>query len=361
MPVKKTSFKPVKILLLLSGYAIFILILLLNFSSSLATWQFLAPFDSTFSLLSHFKVQWTSLLVLYLIVLIAVPAKKPLVQSSKGLKHIWHLFKHQVVQKKRRVVFAALIAVMNGLDILIWYVPPPVHMGHQTPLKILYFNAFKYNNRQIELVKYIQQAQPDMVILLEVNSYYIQALNALDFPHHYIRPDKHQMVLPAIWSKYPLQKTVIKRLKPTSMPFVQTQLKVQSRSVNLISAHMPSPFTRRSILERNQQLSDLAQYLSSLSRPVILTGDLNISIWSSFYKVLEQQGKLVNTRKGSGIQTTWPVLNSPEQWGWKYYVAPWFRIPIDHALVSKDISPRKTQAGPYMGSDHLPLMIELKL
>jgi len=39
----------------------------------------------------------------------------------------------------------------------------------------------------------------------------------------------------------------------------------------------------------------------------------------------------------------------------------WLMIPIDHCLVSRGIRVVKAQAGERIGSDHLPLIVELEI
>ena len=78
-------------------------------------------------------------------------------------------------------------------------------------------------------------------------------------------------------------------------------------------------------------------------------GDLNTTSWSPFFSDLIEESGLRDSRKGFGIQTTWPdglfLL----------------RIPIDHCLVSKDISVLDRRVGPSIGSDHFPVTVDLVL
>jgi endonuclease/exonuclease/phosphatase (EEP) superfamily protein YafD len=83
---------------------------------------------------------------------------------------------------------------------------------------------------------------------------------------------------------------------------------------------------------------------------VIIAGDLNVSMWSPFYRSLIKRSGLHNARQGFGIL--------PTQSG----ISPQFAIfsaPIDHCLVSSDIQVKNFRLGRHIGSDHLPIIADL--
>jgi endonuclease/exonuclease/phosphatase (EEP) superfamily protein YafD len=75
-------------------------------------------------------------------------------------------------------------------------------------------------------------------------------------------------------------------------------------------------------------------------------GDLNMTVWSPYYKSFVEKTKLHNTRTGFGILPTWPAQS------------PLLFIPLDHCLVSEDIKVLHTRTGRNVGSDHLPLITD---
>jgi endonuclease/exonuclease/phosphatase (EEP) superfamily protein YafD len=58
---------------------------------------------------------------------------------------------------------------------------------------------------------------------------------------------------------------------------------------------------------------------------------------------------LHDSRKGFGIQPTWPSDK------------PIFMVPIDHVLVSKEIRIQNRFTGPDIGSDHRPVIVDFSL
>ena len=100
---------------------------------------------------------------------------------------------------------------------------------------------------------------------------------------------------------------------------------------------------------RNDHLDSLANTSRLIQGPVMLIGDLNLSTWSPYFDDLIKTSGLKDSRKGFGIQATWPV---------KF---PLLRIPIDHCLVSPSVSISNWARGPDIGSDHFPIIIDFTI
>ncbi len=95
--------------------------------------------------------------------------------------------------------------------------------------------------------------------------------------------------------------------------------------------------------------SDIADLFEGRDGSQLLVGDLNASLWDINYRSLEENTGLRNARTGFGIVPTWPTF------------MPFAMIPIDHVLVSGDLSVVGMRSGPRIGSDHLPLIVTIAL
>lgn len=101
--------------------------------------------------------------------------------------------------------------------------------------------------------------------------------------------------------------------------------------------------------ERNRQLAAIGDYVAGLKTPTILVGDMNVTMWSPYYRDLVNKGQLNNVRAGFGILPTWPIFQ------------PLLSIPIDHCLVTKDFQVLETRKGRKIGSDHFPLITDIAI
>jgi endonuclease/exonuclease/phosphatase (EEP) superfamily protein YafD len=78
-------------------------------------------------------------------------------------------------------------------------------------------------------------------------------------------------------------------------------------------------------------------------------GDLNTTPWGHAFRALVLDSGLRDSSRGFGFQWSWPASFWP------------LGIPIDHALVSDGVNVLDRRMGPSIGSDHLPLVVDIQL
>ncbi|OCR01487.1 hypothetical protein BCD67_18495 [Oscillatoriales cyanobacterium USR001] len=149
-----------------------------------------------------------------------------------------------------------------------------------------------------------------------------------------------------IYSKIPLKNPALKNFS-SGRKSLLTDIKIQGKIITILVAHPPFPLKNRTFVDRNNQLAGIGKYVAEAQNPVIVIGDLNVTMWSPFYKSMVETGGLRNARSGFGILPTWPTYR------------PLISIPIDHCLVSGDIQVLNIRLGRQVGSDHLPLITDL--
>jgi endonuclease/exonuclease/phosphatase (EEP) superfamily protein YafD len=202
----------------------------------------------------------------------------------------------------------------------------------------------------VERVKQtIQQFDPDIIVLEEINARWVLDLQSLDnsHPHSCVEPREDNFGI-GLFSKHPLAKREIVYIGDALVPSIVATIDIGSGKLGVIATHPPPPWGAAYSRWRNEQLENLPDYIIS-SLPLILLGDLNVTPWNYHFRKLLKRTELIDSSKGRGIQPTWPNYN-PLLW-----------IPIDQCLHSRDVTILNKKIGANVGSDHYPVIVDFAI
>ncbi|MEE8573828.1 MAG: endonuclease/exonuclease/phosphatase family protein, partial [Thermodesulfobacteriota bacterium] len=167
-------------------------------------------------------------------------------------------------------------------------------------------------------------------------------------PHRITRPRSDNFGI-AIYSKYPLVDGEILRFGGVGVPGIVAKITVAEREISLVTVHTLPPASKEYLDGRNKQLTEAALFMKDQPAPKILVGDLNVTMFSGYYKDFVRKSGLTDCRIGFGTLPTWPVD------------IPAIMIPIDHCFASKDMKVLDIYRTDPIGSDHLPLVMKFAL
>ena len=255
----------------------------------------------------------------------------------------------------RRQLWLALslfCVLLNLAEILPWYFDRPqlTNLEPDRTLKVLSYNVLWKNQNYDKAIALVEREQPNISFFQEVTSDWHSQLAALQpsYPYH-VWAKKLEM---EVYSKIPLNNTQIQPYG-TYRGLISSDIEVGDRTVKFIATHAyPQLFWGRGgWLIRNQHLKNgIGKYVRDLNRSAIVLGDLNVTMWSPFYRSAIEISGLRNARQGRGVLPTHSVVN------------PRFAIlsaPLDHCLITPDIQVKDFKLGSAIGSDHLPIIAEL--
>jgi len=256
-------------------------------------------------------------------------------------------------KKWRWAVVCVVFAIVNLVDILPSFVPSHSQAAASpTSIRVLLANVLSSNEQYGKARKLIRSVDPDIIVIIEATEDWMKALSSLEekYPHVISRPREDNFGI-AVLSRLPFEKSEILEIGDWRVPSAMARLRIDDTEFTLLTTHPAPPMGGAHFKHRNRQLEAVAEYVRSVRRPIILVGDLNTTPWSLHFKKLLRRGGLLDSRHGHGIQATWPVPT----------LLPLLRIPLDHVLHSPEIAVLRRKVGPEIGSDHLPVIVELSL
>jgi endonuclease/exonuclease/phosphatase (EEP) superfamily protein YafD len=253
-------------------------------------------------------------------------------------------------------VLGLVVAAGNGA-LLSPYLLPRAAMdaGGGTPVRIFQFNLSRSNPAPLAALGYLRSlpAPPDVAIFLEATPAWTSSLHVMKDDYSTIaklpRRDNFGM---AVLSRLPGTEVAFRESGQPPVPLIVLTARVDGKAVRIYAAHPPPPLGGLLSHARNVQLASMAEEIErSDHRYVIVAGDLNATPWSHAVGAFFKDAGMRDAQRGFGYLPTWapPPLSR------------WLGIPIDLTLVSRDIQVSARDAGPWLGSDHWPVLTTVTL
>ncbi len=224
-------------------------------------------------------------------------------------------------------------------------------------IKLLNFNAYYKNKDARKFIDYVNEEKPDVIVLEEFRGITQETVFTLKSQYPYSGPYDKTLKRPNyiyIFSKLPFELKTFKHreIGDKNPPMIHGELKVGETRIDLIALHLYKPFNAQI---KSEALEWLSGYLNSLHNPVLLVGDFNLTPWSDVLLKFSLQNKL---KKFGWLQRSWPSKNADI-----YF--PFAHLLIDHVFIRDSdlwkINKHRFEAGPSIGSDHLPMISEISL
>lgn len=256
------------------------------------------------------------------------------------------------VGRRRRFATVCLFcAALNAAVLAPWIVPASSVKPAGASLRLMALNVHTANTRHDLVLGEIRRVQPDVLLLMEVNSTWVLALQDLTrtHPHRVIIPREDNFGI-ALFSRLPLKSSeVIDWPDDLGVPSVLAVIEPSGQPVFVVATHPLPPANRENAALRNEQFAKIASAVSGQTLPAVVLGDLNATPWSPHFRKLERTASLRDASRRSGWHPTWPCA------------APLLWIPLDHCLVSQRIPYASISVGNNVGSDHFPLIADVVL
>jgi endonuclease/exonuclease/phosphatase (EEP) superfamily protein YafD len=255
-------------------------------------------------------------------------------------------------------LIAALLAFSNLIVVipLYWLPGQALAATGQSPVRrVLFANLWQPNQSHADVLHLVEQNNPDLILLVESNQRWLDELEPLRqaYPFWVVQPREDNYGV-ALLSCHPVLEREVCAFSAAGVPSIVAQVDLDGRAITVVCTHPPPPKSHAEMRARDQQMANLANLAALRTRPMLVCGDLNLTPWSPVFWRFTRRGGLSDSARGFGFQATWPV-GKPTM---DVLLGVLLGVPIDHCLVSPEITVLDRRLGPAVGSDHYPLIVD---
>lgn len=272
------------------------------------------------------------------------------------IKRKWKLFNNLLIVGLLIGITIHSYFLINYTTLVPVEVPTAQHLkSRDNQFSLLLTNVKMSNRKAPQLIELIALKKPDLVLAMEVDSWWNDELNILkkDYPfsHHTINEETYGMVL---YSKFPLRKIEVNYLTNDKVPSFESIITFEDGKNFSFHAIHPVPPTRFQDFpdnagERENALKKLGKKVDDREFPTLVAGDLNDVVWSYVDELTGTDNSLYDLRVGRGFYNSFNANNFLMRW------------PLDHVWVTEEFQLRKLERLSKIGSDHFPIYVELVL
>ena len=219
-------------------------------------------------------------------------------------------------------------------------------------ISILVSNVLMTNTSTHQLIKLIKKHQPDVLLCLETNKYWENALSEITKNYSdQVKIPQENLYGMHLYSKLKLSHLNIRNLVEDDVPSITCQLQLKSgQNIQFYGLHPkpPSPTENEVSTERDAELLMVAKEVKNAKIPSIVCGDLNDVAWSKSTELFKKISGLLDSRIGRGRFSTFNA---------KYWLLRW---PLDHFFHSAHFTLKNIKVLPSINSDHFPILTKLQ-
>lgn len=278
---------------------------------------FLSPLYWAFDLFNHFRVH-AVLASVFLLILSLFYCRKMIAFITAMLVFNVHLVSYGIYQSDP--------------------VPP---LEQSKTVRVVSANVLTNNKNYQAFISLIDQEDPDIVVVTEINDSWVEGLSPLitKYKFRYLHPQSDNFGL-GIYSKSSFDARIVE----TGDVYDADMLVADFGEFDVIVAHPLPPISASYARDNRIYLEKLAEMVRVGDKPVIVAGDLNSTLWSQTMKPLFDAG-LKSTNR-AGLAYTWPAGAFP------------LALQIDH-ILTKNIPSGDFKVLTDIGSDHYPVRADL--
>ncbi|MEM6552318.1 MAG: endonuclease/exonuclease/phosphatase family protein [Planctomycetota bacterium] len=281
------------------------------------------------------------------------------IQTSLGLTAI--AVAQAILPRRRWLSIVWLAGVLiNAIAVLPWTTAAPNHAppADAPTLRVMQLNVQSENRQFQRIADHVHATQPDLVFFQEMN--HLTRDHLVKHLHGYrLHTDANDSGGRGIGLFVPQDSTL--DIRTNIIPvhsdqrprqFVHAEVQTAQGPIHLLSVHIRRPGNDAAALVQQRELNAIAQWAEPFAQTpaaLIALGDFNMVPWSHGLRKLRHNTGLTPARQ-AWHTPTWPIT-----------LPRVARVTIDLAIHTPAIQTSNYHTGPDLGSDHLPLHLDIRL
>ena len=263
---------------------------------------------------------------------------------------------------RRWIASLALLAMAAWCVLPLFLTANPAAPAASPPtLRVMSANLLFDNATPQRFSETVAALSPDIIVVQEARHGWPEALRSVPGYPYVLGQNLYRWNSNMLLSRHPMRGRLLGDPSQGEHvgggPAIRAEIELPGRAAPLVvyAVHAPTPRTLTGWQSRGAYLEQVAQMIADepAVSDIVLAGDWNTPVWSPAYARMLQASGLEATERSA-----WPAAT---RLFWRPGGVTLLGTPIDHVAVSGGIAVADHFLGPDFGSDHLPVVVDLKL
>lgn len=216
----------------------------------------------------------------------------------------------------------------------------------ETTFALMVSNVRQSNRAADRYLALVEEVNPDVIQVIELNEWWQQALAPLReaYPYHFEEAHENAYGM-GLYSRIPLENPEVYYFVNDETPALYAELAFPDGTrIAFYGMHPRPPLPSNQVSIADRELLQVANRVRTAALPVIVAGDFNDVPWSYTVEEFRDSSGLAEPRIGRGFYNTFGVDRI------------WLRFPLDHIYLSEELGLVDYARLPSFGSDHFALL-----
>ena len=212
-------------------------------------------------------------------------------------------------------------------------------------------NVEMINDEYEAVRRVLRDEDPDILFLMETDQKWVDEMEEVLAAYETVVREPQDNYYGLIWAtRLKVRKVETVQLTHEETPTIFAVLEDNAgRVFRFIGLHPKPPVPGVDTEERDAQTLYAARFARETDEPVVVMGDFNDAVWANSAELFKKAGEYVDVRAGRGFYSSFHA---------RYW---WFRCPIDQLYLTEGVALTGFEIGPYVGSDHFPVIAHVNL